>query len=129
MLKWVVKANLKDVELGLQEMLDALPATGGKVVISEGVYEISEPIRFSGEKNVTITGCTISDGKKSKTVKSGKITFEGESPDVYWSGTAWKKSRVEATWFDSKEEAERVAFGIVSKTPALVGSVTVEELP
>ena len=132
MLKWVVSAKLKDVELGLQEMLDALPDDGGTVHISEGVYEISEPLRMPNIKgNVNISGCSfIGDKKKPRTVSPGKITFEGGSPTVYWGKSAtWKRSRAEALWFDSKQEAERIAFGIVSKRPVLVGSIAVEELP
>jgi hypothetical protein len=130
-LKWVVSAKLKDVELGLQEMLDALPDDGGTVHISEGVYEISEPLRMPTKGNVNISGCHfIGDKKKPKTVTPGKVTFEGTSPTVYWGkGDMWMRSRTKAIWYRSKDEAERATFGIVSKKPTLVGSITVEKLP
>lgn len=133
MLKWVVSAKLTDIELGLQEMLDALPDGGGTVHISEGIYEISEPLRMPTniKGNVNIRGCSfIGDKKEPRTLKPGKITFEGASPIVYWGkGNTWKRSRTEAVWFGTKAEAEHAAFEIVRKRPVLIGSVTVEELP
>lgn len=49
------------------------------------------------------------------------------APLSYYSKTGWQSDITHAITYASKEEAERVAFSIVTTTPSYVGYVSVEE--
>ena len=48
-------------------------------------------------------------------------------PALYYSESGWQSDITHATSFHSKEEAEKVAFSIVTSDPTKVGCVSVEE--
>ncbi len=124
--KWVITAPLEEVEMDLQSMIDAVPKKGGKLFISGGVYNLTEPLRLPDDPDtkVIITGCTFNgDAKEAGTVIPGRVSIEGMGAKVYWGGGKWKASIDDATPFDTKEAADKAAFEVVTRNPKLTGSV------
>lgn len=54
---------------------------------------------------------------------------EFSTPTIYYSEGGWQSDVTHAQHFPSKDEAEKIAFSIVSLDPSKVGCVSVEEDP
>jgi hypothetical protein len=48
-------------------------------------------------------------------------------PPTYYSESGWQSDVTHATTFRTKDEAEKIAFSIVTADPSKVGCVSVEE--
>ena len=128
--KWVIAAYMSDVQMTLQEMIDAVPADGGTVFISEGVYEISEPLQIPGDGgHITIQGCHFKGADKYKEIVPAKVRYGGDQNVlVYWN-EKWKSSVSDAKGFPTKEAADEEAFMLVAKLPKYIGSIHTVKVP
>lgn len=127
---WIIVGDVNYIDLGLQEMIDAMPKEGGTLHISKGTYKLSKPLRLPDSGNVSIVGCTfIGDAVKPETVIPGEIVYSGEVREVYWTGSKWANSIKEAVNFSTELIAVNAAFELVVKNPKWVAAVSVRMVP
>lgn len=133
--KWIIAADLEDVTLGdgvdLQTMINALPEKGGKLLVSGGVYELSEPLQIPDSKNsnISIIGCTFMGADKPRTIHPGTVHIEGKMDQtLYWNGKIWKAEVEDALGFDSKEAAEDEGFALITRTPKLLAQLDIVQV-
>jgi hypothetical protein len=128
--KWVIAAHMADVQMTLQEMIDAVPSDGGTIVISEGVYDLAEPLQIPADGgHVTIQGCMFNGADKYKEISPAKVRYGGvDDVLVYWN-EKWKSSVSDAKGFPTKEAADEEAFMLVAKLPKYIGSVHTVLIP
>lgn len=52
-----------------------------------------------------------------------------EDPALYYSESGWQSDITHATIYHSRDEADKIAFSVVTADPTKVGCVSVEEVP
>ena len=52
-----------------------------------------------------------------------------EDPFLYYSETGWQSDITHAAIYHTKDEAEKIAFSVVTADPTKVGCVSVAEVP